>query len=61
MSIPCLLGGPSRGERPKVDILVKMVEFRGIPAILVEFTKKTPETAFLVKIHLKRTFTEQDP
>ena len=32
------------------------MEFRGIPAILVNFTKKAPETAFLVKIHPETHF-----
>ena len=36
---------------------MKMVEFRGIPSILVIFTKKAPETAFLVKIHPETHFS----
>ena len=34
-----------------------MVEFRGIPLILVIFTKKAPGTAFLVKIHPETHFS----
>ena len=34
-----------------------MVEFRGIPPILVIFTKNAPETAFLVKIHPETHFS----
>ena len=36
---------------------MKMVEFRGIPPILVIFTKKAPETAFLGKIHPETHFS----
>ena len=57
MQIPCPFGAPGRGELPKVGNLVKMAEFRGIPPILVIFTKKAPETAFLVKIHPETHFS----
>ena len=33
-----------------------MVEFRGIPPILVISTKKAPETVFLVEIHPETHF-----
>ena len=57
MQIPCPFGAPGRGGRPKGENLVKMVEFRGIPSILVNFTKKAPETAFLVKTHPETHFS----
>ena len=44
-------GGPEPRGTPKSLNLVKMVEFRGIPAILVSFTKTAPETVFWVEIH----------
>ncbi len=56
MQIPCLSGAPGRGEAQKVGKLVKMVEFRGIPPILVNFTKKAPGTAFWVEIHPETNF-----
>ena len=56
MQIPCPSAAPGGGERPKVENLVKMVEFRGIPLIFVIFTKKAPESAFLVKIHPETHF-----
>ena len=50
-------GAEPRGTPKKFSISVKMVEFRGIPPILVIFTKIAPGTAFLVKIHPETHFS----
>ena len=52
--MPFWVPGP-RGT-PKSWKMREMVEFRGIPPILVIFTKKAPGTAFLVEIHPETNF-----